>query len=573
MASSQRAIGTSRAVGNSVIRNALPLVILVVSVIGFFLLSRFLKTDPVVEAPTVALPEVRVDLVHSQDGGMKIETDGVVVPYREVSIAAEVAGRIVEKSEVCQAGHFVTAGTPLVKIDPQDYLLEVERLEEEVQQADIMLDELKEELVGVLSLIELADQEVALRQRELKRQRSLSGVVTSSDMERAEANELAARSAAVTQRNRKRLLETSRSRLESARDLVKSKLRKAQLDLKRTQIVAPADGVVVSDAVEADGYVQKGTQLLVFEDTSKTEVKCKLEMEDLFWLWNRRAMSNSAPTLPTTGRAYEIPETPVRVVYRLAWRKDIEFVWEGTLSGYDGIGLDEKTRTVPCRIVVNEPQAQTKHRRGVSATDASVSLPGLSGPPALVRGMFVTVRLQLDPDVQLLRLPEETLRPGNTVWCVRDDRLLIVPVYFVSLETDYEQGTPRRFALIYVNDPSQLAEGDKVVTSPLASVSHGMQVKITETRVSLGKIQHVRERTYEVDHPLGNEQRSSDEYADDCHAGSGCCQHGDAAPRSVSRIRIGNRLGQRSLSWCKSGRGRRGNMPEDRRGGQSDRWR
>jgi multidrug efflux pump subunit AcrA (membrane-fusion protein) len=480
MASSQRAIGTSRAVGNSVIRNALPLVILVVSVIGFFLLSRFLKTDPVVEAPTVALPEVRVDLVHSQDGGMKIETDGVVVPYREVSIAAEVAGRIVEKSEVCQAGHFVTAGTPLVKIDPQDYLLEVERLEEEVQQADIMLDELKEELVGVLSLIELADQEVALRQRELKRQRSLSGVVTSSDMERAEANELAARSAAVTQRNRKRLLETSRSRLESARDLVKSKLRKAQLDLKRTQIVAPADGVVVSDAVEADGYVQKGTQLLVFEDTSKTEVKCKLEMEDLFWLWNRRAMSNSAPTLPTTGRAYEIPETPVRVVYRLAWRKDIEFVWEGTLSGYDGIGLDEKTRTVPCRIVVNEPQAQTKHRRGVSATDASVSLPGLSGPPALVRGMFVTVRLQLDPDVQLLRLPEETLRPGNTVWCVRDDRLLIVPVYFVSLETDYEQGTPRRFALIYVNDPSQLADGDKVVTSPLASVSHGMQVKITE---------------------------------------------------------------------------------------------
>ena len=310
--------------------------------------------------------------------------------------------------------------------------------------------------------------------------------MTSSDLERAEANELAARSAVVTQRNRQRLLETSRARLESARDLANSKLNKAKLDLKRTELVAPVDGVVVADMVEADAYVQKGTQLLVLEDTSKTEVKCKLEMEDLFWLWNRRSKAK-APAIPVNvGRAYEIPATPVQVIYRLAWRKDIEFVWNGTLSHYDGIGLDEKTRTVPCRIVVDDPQAQTKRRRGVSNV-AATALPGLSGPPALVRGMFVTVRLQLDPDVQLMRVPEESLRPGNTLWCVRDDprqpgtqRLHIVPVHFVSLETEYdESGMPHRYVLVYVNDPSQLSKGDRVVTSPLASVTHGIQVKIT----------------------------------------------------------------------------------------------
>jgi multidrug efflux pump subunit AcrA (membrane-fusion protein) len=474
------------------LRGAVPLIILGLSVAGFFLVSRLLKTEPVTETQVMQLPEVKVDVVRSQQGGMRIETDGVVVPYREINIASEVAGRIVEKSEVCQAGHFVTAGTPLVKIDPQDYLLEVERLTKEVQQANIMLDELKEELAGILSLIELADQEVALRQRELKRQRSLSGVVTSSDLERAEANELAARSAAVTQRNRKRLLETSRARLESARDLANSKLSKAQLDLERTKIVAPADGVVVSDMVEADAYVQKGTPLLVFEDTSKTEVKCKLEMEDLFWLWNRRATTDSlasdSPAVAVSiGRAYEIPETPVQVIYRLAWRKDLEFVWQGTLSRYDGIGLDEKTRTVPCRIVVDDPQAQTKRRRE-AAPGAATSLPGLSGPPALVRGMFVTVRLQLDPDVQLLRIPEETLRPGNTLWRVRDDSekpgskvLDIVPVHFVSLETVYDaEETPRRYALVYVNDHGQLGDGDRVVTSPLASASPGMEVQISK---------------------------------------------------------------------------------------------
>jgi hypothetical protein len=181
-----------------------------------------------------------------------------------------------------------------------------------------------------------------------------------------------------------------------------------------------------------------------------------------------------------------IPKTPVQVIYRLAWRKDVEFVWEGILSRYDGIGLDEKTRTVPCRIVVDNPRAPTKRVRGAPAGD-SAAAPEVSGPPALVRGMFVTVRLQLNPDVRLLRVPEQTLRPGNTVWSVRDHpdqpgskMLAIIPVHFVSLETAYDaEGTPFRYALVYVNDPRQLGEGDQVVTSPLASVSHGMEVRVT----------------------------------------------------------------------------------------------
>ncbi len=237
----------------------------------------------------------------------------MVVPYREISIAAEVVGRIVEKSDVCRAGNFVTAGTPLVKIDPQDYLLEVERLEKEVQQADTMLDELKDELAGVLSLIELGRPGSGVAAAELKRQRSLSGVVTSSDMERAEANELAARSAAVTQRNRKRLLETSRltsgecprpGEVETEEGGTRPET-DADRGAGQTELSYPMP-------LKRTATFKKARQLLVFEDTSKTEVKCKLEMEDLFWIWNRRARPlRPAPALPTIGRAYEIPETPV----------------------------------------------------------------------------------------------------------------------------------------------------------------------------------------------------------------------------------------------------------------------
>ena len=55
---------------------------------------------------------------------MTLEADGVVVPFREIELAAEVAGRIVERDERCRAGNFVTQGTLLARIDPQDYQLE-----------------------------------------------------------------------------------------------------------------------------------------------------------------------------------------------------------------------------------------------------------------------------------------------------------------------------------------------------------------------------------------------------------------------------------------------------------------
>ncbi len=53
---------------------------------------------------------------------------------------------------------------------------------------------------------------------------------------------------------------------------------------------------------------------------------------------------------------YALPQTPVSILYRIAGREDLVFQWEGHLSRYDGIGLDPQSRTVPCRITVDDPQ-------------------------------------------------------------------------------------------------------------------------------------------------------------------------------------------------------------------------
>ncbi len=286
-------------------------------------------------------------------------------------------------------------------------------------------------------------------------------------------SELAARNALVTLRNRVRLLQIGRGRLESARNLSTSNLKKARLDLQRTRILAPADGVIVSDFVEVDSFVQRGTLLFSLEDTSKVEVKCKLQMEDLYWLWDRPG--RSAEVVPASAAdAYEFPETHVQVVYRLAGYNDLDYIWEGRLTRYDGVGLDEKTRSAPCRVVVDEPRKRTSTHG--------------SGPPALVRGMYVTIRIQVDPETPLLSLPEEALRPGNQVWRMRSGKLAIIPTNFVTLlERSADEGQVSHDVLVCVDDPSLLTAGDQVIVSPLTFVRTGMDIEVGE-RVEKTKV-------------------------------------------------------------------------------------
>ena len=81
--------------------------------------------------------------------------------------------------------------------------------------------------------------------------------------------------------------------------------------------------------------------------------------------------------------------------------------WNGRLLGYDGIGMDATTRTVPIRVLVDDPK---------SFTGSQTNEIGVSGTTALVRGMYVRVKLMIKPQTPLVVIPAEALKPGNRVW-------------------------------------------------------------------------------------------------------------------------------------------------------------
>jgi multidrug efflux pump subunit AcrA (membrane-fusion protein) len=450
-----------RSILSEMARITIPVVILAAGVAGFFVFSSLEKAPgKVVEEEKP--PLVETEPVAAHEGGLEFEVDGVVVPFREITLSAEVDGRIAYKNDVCRAGEYVERDTLLFRVDPRDYQLEVDRLTEELNQADNALKELQVEIENAGKLVDLSAQELELLEDYYQRQKQLRGdrVVSDSELDTAERNVLQARNAKLTVESQWQLLKTRRRGVEAAMKRGEVQLKKAVLDLERTEIRSPddTDGVFVSDLVEQGDYVRKGTALVTIEDTSKAEVKCSLRMDELCWLWSQAG--ESAGELAERGPLadYEIPQAPVTVIYELAGR---EYQWSGTLSRYDGIGLDEKTRTVPCRVVVDAPR-----RRQVRVHGSAAAGDPLAGPPALVRGMYVTVRIHAQPQANLLRVDEAAVWPGNKVSVVRDGRLSLIDVDVVRVTGGA--------AIVRAG---RLRAGDRVVVTPLAMAENGMSVR------------------------------------------------------------------------------------------------
>ncbi|MFM8377845.1 MAG: efflux RND transporter periplasmic adaptor subunit [Planctomycetia bacterium] len=433
----------------------LPLVILGAGIAAFM----FMGSQPPPErkqADVAAATPVRTTDVRAETDGLTIEADGVVVPLREVTLAAEVGGRLLRKSEACNEGQFVKAGTPLLEIDPRDYELDVERLERELKQAGHAIEEIDEEIVQNGTSVDLAKRQVELARREAARLETLKAgkIVTESEHDRAVRDELTAANALTALEGQKRVLSKRRNRLLEAQALAQTMLEKARLDLSRTKIVAPIDGIVVEDKVEQDSFVAKGTALVTIEDTRSAEVRTSLTMDEVARVWGGRRNGDTARA------AHDQLDTPATVVFTVG---DAAYEWKGVLSRQEGRGLDEKTRTLPCRVLVSDPRGVTAlDRYGAPLADLP---PG--APQSLLRGMFVEVRVHVDPTEQLVSIPEEAQRPSGEVWVVRDGRLVILDPRPVQVAGG---------RVVFDAAASGLLPGDRVVTSQISHPRAGMEV-------------------------------------------------------------------------------------------------
>lgn len=413
---------------------------------------------PAQTAKPVVPPPVETQVLDPEIRTFTIHTDGNVEPRRVAVLSAQVSGVVIEKPETIESGRAVRADDLLLKIDPQEYQIELEQLAAELLQVDADLSRLDAEEDGQQALLKLAQREAELAAAAFARLKGLVGVDAAgiADLEAAEQSELKARTSVKMLENASRLIPEQRKRLQAQRKLTELRQQEAQLKLDRTTVTAPFDGIVSSIAVERGNSVLAGDILLSVEDTSSMEVACTLKSDDLYWLWNSVAPKNTeSPTRETVDSELDnaifadIPASAATVTWQTAGR---QFQWTGRLSRFEGGGFDDRTRTVPCRVLV-------EHSTPRDESD---------GPPALMRGMFVSVELEVVPRDPLWRIPARAVQPDGQVWTVNSGVLRVHSIEPVRTLPD---------GVLVRADSSGLKAGDHVVITQMTTPLDGNQVR------------------------------------------------------------------------------------------------
>lgn len=421
-----------------------------------------LKKEPPQKPPAEQTALVEVAEVKSCEDGFTISVDGEVTPYREISLAAQVAGQISKKNPNARAGNYVRKGDPLFEIDPRDYELEIKRLQETVKQAGSSIEELDVEQSNVVELIALANESLELQRNEVQRFENLKKKRATSDsqFERTRRDEIQSLNNLQSLKNQLSLAKARRNRLAQEKERALTSLEQAVLNLSRASIQSTIDGVVIQDFAEQDDFVQVGTRLIQLEDTSKVEVRFNLRMRQLQWLWKSggevAATDTSATSkLPYT---YELPKVPVRVNVDLDGNR---FTWRAHLARYDGAGINSGTRTVPVIAVVDNP----------AEVEVGGDANGITSPPTLLRGSFVSVEIPVGRGLDLVSVPSTAFQPNKTVWMFDNGKLHIQPVKVAYSD---------EFTVVVQADSDMLAPGKQVITSPLPIAEQAMPIRLAQ---------------------------------------------------------------------------------------------
>ena len=432
-------------------------ILLVLLGVGIIVGLSFLRESNARVKSDALIPLVDVTKVNTFQGNLDLVLSGTVVPFREIQVGAQVTGKIAKKYPDCEAGTFVQKGTPLIQIDPLDYELEIETVNSEIVQAEKTILETEQDIRGAAKSLELANREFQLQQNEYQRKLKLKKSLAPTEMDQAKRNLLNSESQVTTRQNTYNSLLAKKESLKASLALNQTRLERAKVNLKRATVVAPVDGVIVRESVEEGSFVAVSNALFVIEDTSKSEVICNLTPGELAWL--RRYAGDDTNQSNELGGVYDVPRVGVEIFEQ----NEPRIVWSGVLERFDGIGRNQTTKSIPCRIVVADPVCD------VEGDDRRV----------LVRGMFVKCRaiLSASKSLDLASIPLVAIRPGDYVWVVRDEKLTRIDVEVIDRSPI---GSVDGTKMVAVKVANGLKLGDTVVTSPLPQPIEGGRVLLKD---------------------------------------------------------------------------------------------
>ena len=214
-----------------------------------------------------------------------IRSVGNLEAEQRVTINAEISGQMTQIT--VDEGTKVRKGAVLARIDPREYTLVLERLQSDLEAAKMdyektlggLRPEEKEKLEAQVkadeSTLLLAEKEKARIERLVEDGVLAQSALDSAEDEFRQAQErLRSSNAALSAGMQSRDEDIIKSRSEM--EVTEKRLEQAELDVSRTSILAPFDGVVLAKKIEQGAYAQAGTAIVEMIGSSK--LKAVLEV-------------------------------------------------------------------------------------------------------------------------------------------------------------------------------------------------------------------------------------------------------------------------------------------------------
>jgi multidrug resistance efflux pump len=235
------------------------IVLLASAIIAFLLVTLRPKAQRQLPQETGRLVEVIP--VTAENLTMMVESFGTVQPREVLKLVAEVRGQIVDIHPSFKEGGFIVNGSKLIKIDPRNYQLEVERRRVQVSQAQAELRRLQQEVLNTEASIKIAKSDAELTEKEFLRLKTLSSrnVVAQTTLDQAEQRYLTSLVRRQNLENQLALTGPLQEQFKAQLNMAEVLLRQAKLDLERSTVVAQFDAWVLERNIEKGQHVNSGT--------------------------------------------------------------------------------------------------------------------------------------------------------------------------------------------------------------------------------------------------------------------------------------------------------------------------
>lgn len=405
-------------------------------------LMVYLRPEPAEEEKVEQTPLVETIAFEQASGPIQVLGSGTVQPREEVSIGAEVGGRLTFVSSNFREGSVVSAGTVLFRVDTSDFENQVRTARADVAAQDVAVLQARQE-------VSIAEAELRRFAGRNERGSALSGVIDPDDYASRILPPKQLAEAGSTPRARTQTpsgpsnLATREPQLRSAkaaRERAAANLATARLSLSRTRVTAPFTGIVRSETAATGTLVQPGQVLGTVVSTSSYEVRISLSEAE-------------AALIPGVleDTSARIPASVYSDFGGLTYR------WDAYIDRASNI-LDPETRTIDVFLRVPNPL-----RGGQIVSDEENN----GRAPPLLLGSFVRAEITGASIASYAAIPSEHLKTGNQIWVVRNGKLRILPVRVIQ----------RSDNIAYITTPS-LAQGGRLVTSSLRAPVDGMDVRV-----------------------------------------------------------------------------------------------